>query len=124
MYYGTINPENLDNVKGRVLENMSASKQLDLLKSLSDLESELKVSSNYGNFDDANDCHATSRSKIPTLPSVEPPARIVSEILILIGKKMEACDNYKDYTGVRQHYASLLINPRLFLLVTSAKSVM
>lgn len=102
MYYGTSNPENLDNVKGRVLENMSASKQLDLLKSLSDLESELKEGSNYGNYDGANDCHATLSRKIPTLPSVEPPARIVSEILIMIGKNLEMCDDFKDYSAVRQ----------------------
>lgn len=102
MYYGTSNPENLDNVKGRVLENMSASKQLDLLKSLSDLESELKEGSNYGNYDGANDCHATSCRKIPTLPSVEPPARIVSEILIMIGKNLEMCDDFKDYSAVRR----------------------
>lgn len=102
MYYGTSNPENLDNVKGRVLENMSASKQLDLLKSLSDLESELKEGSNYGNYDGTNDCHATLPRKIPTLPSVEPPAKIVSEILIMIGKNLEMCDDFRDYSAVRQ----------------------
>jgi hypothetical protein len=102
MYYGTSNPENLDNATGRVLENMSASKQLDLLKTLSDLESELKVGSDYGNNDGVNDCHATLCSKIPTLPSVEPPAKIVSEILIMIGKNLEMCDDFKDYSAVRR----------------------
>jgi hypothetical protein len=102
MYYGTSNPDNLDNAKGRVLENMSASKQLDLLKTLSDLESELREGSNYGNHESVNDCHATLCRKIPTLPSVVTPAKLVSEILIMIGKNLEMCDDFKDYSAVRQ----------------------
>jgi hypothetical protein len=113
MYYGTSNPDNLDNAKGRVLENMSASKQLDLLKTLSDLESELKEGSNCGTHGGVNDCHATLCSKIPILPSVEPPAKLVSEILIMIGKNLEMYDDFKDYSAVRRTLSG--INSYLYL---------
>ena len=101
MLYGARIPEIPSSHDGGVIEGLSASRQLDLLNTLSLLESELKISSSSVKHDNSDESQSSPFKKASTREQLEVSRKSAVDILISIGKGMESSDISCDLSGVR-----------------------
>ena len=101
MLYGARISEVPSSHDGGVIEGLSASRQLDLLNTLSVLESELRVPSSSAKHGSSNESQSSPFKKALLRGQPEVSRKSTADILISIGKGMESSDLHCDLSGVR-----------------------
>ena len=101
MLYGARISEVPSSHDGGIIEGLSASRQLDLLNTLSVLESELRVPTSLVKHDSLNESQSSPFKKASRRGQLEVSRKSAADILISIGKGMDSSDVHCDLSKVR-----------------------